>query len=753
MTDNSTITYGVKDGETVYLVNQSTNTCLAVTSGSSPDDAVVGMAPYDGSQGQQWTRSGDQWLWGGNSSYCLEPISGTNKVGLGNTSNSSASWVYDESERILLGSYALDVPWTEPRTQVTLYPMHDGLNQKWWFESLETKEPEYLISQSTTTCLAVRRGSMPSDAEVGLLKCNGSKEEGWFPFGGSWQWAGNRSYCLGPDYSTRDVKLEDSSNSTAIWTWDEAERFRIGSYALDVPWEEPRTKVWLYSPHNGLNQKWWKFSELKTIPEGAPPAVYPFPGSDETTYKQEIARGIINDMSSKSDPLPYPRDVATFPGTVDASTPRITKKVTLDLSVLGQDRDFRMTVPKDWQLTDLYLPAGDVCQVILPETLSEAQALQITVRIGAQTDWLQPNSSNVINGQYKRMPIVSEVFDVKPGVNEIRSQYGGNIIFMFSEGEHFTVDVDVTNVVEAPYYRYGQTSNAEWETIKMRDAPQTIMESDKCVVVLATKDARKVTNPDELMSRYDEIMGMLNYAAGFDESEAPPRGKQWLVNDTQITVGAAHSGFPLMFWRLYFNMGDNRTPYDWVSWHELGHNYQQWQYWSYAYGSESTVNLFSLYIQEQLFDSDRLEEQNSYVTAADKVDNGMTFDEGDVWDQLVFLMEIKHAFPVGWEMFRQLNRTTRALSDDEAKYLAQDHQRQIDHVYKNLSKSVGYDLVLTYERWGLSLSQEAKDEIEQLGLEKAPGDLSHRAAGKPSQVTDVSDAQMYTPCVILQRKV
>nr|XP_027232377.1 uncharacterized protein LOC113823862 [Penaeus vannamei] len=71
-----------------------------------PDDAVVGMAPYDGRQGQQWTRSGDQWLWGGNSSYCLEPISGTNNVGLGNTSNSSASWVYDESERIVLGSDA-----------------------------------------------------------------------------------------------------------------------------------------------------------------------------------------------------------------------------------------------------------------------------------------------------------------------------------------------------------------------------------------------------------------------------------------------------------------------------------------------------------------------------------------------------------------------------------------------------------------------------------------------------------------------
>ncbi|XP_063592925.1 uncharacterized protein LOC134770012 [Penaeus indicus] len=736
----------LKDGEATYLIHQNSNTCLSVTEGSSPEDAVVSMAKCANIQNQQWIKSSGQWLWGENTAYCLVPVDGRNNVGLGDAKSSTISWVFDEDERIRLGSDALEVPWQEPRTKVVLNPQNDNLSQKWWIDAVNS-EPEFLINQSSNTCVGVRSGSKPSDAVVGMMQNSGDKEQMWFTVGNSWQWGGNRAYCLAPDYNTRSVKLEDTASSTASWYMDDAERFRIGSDALDVPRPEPRTTVILYYPNDGLHQKWWKFSDLKAGLEEAKPAVYPFPGSDETTYKQELTRGLLNELGSKSEPLLYPRDVATFPGTVGSSTPRVTRKVTLDLSVLGQNRDFRMTVPKDWQLTDLYLAEGDVCQVILPETLSEAQALQITVRIGAHTDWLQPNSPNVSNKYFRRMPKVSEVFDVKPGVNEIRSQYGGNLIFVFSEGENFTVDVDITNVVEAPYYRYGQTSNAEWDTIKMKDAPQTLMESDKCVVVIATTDARGIASPGELMSRYDEIVEMLNYAAGFDESEMPPRGKQWLVNDAQITAGSAHAGFPAMFWRVYYNMADNRTPYDWVSWHELGHNYQQRPYWAGVYGVESTVNLFSLYIQEKLFNSDRLEEQNSYATAADKVDNGMTFDEGDVWDQLVFLMEIKHAFPEGWEMFRQLNRTTRALSDDEAKYLTEDHQRQIDHVYKNLSKSVGYDLVLTYDRWGLSLSQEAKDEIEQLGLEKAPGDLSHRPTKKPSQVTDMSDAQMYTPCV------
>ncbi|XP_042857641.1 uncharacterized protein LOC122243947 [Penaeus japonicus] len=739
----------LRDGEAAYLINQSSKTCLGVTGGSNPDDAVVSMMTCVNSQKQQWIKAGGQWLWGGNKCYCLVPIDGTNNVGLGDANSSKASWVYDEAERMTLGSDTLDVPWQEPRMNVILSPQNNDLNQKWWIEAEAANlEPEFLINQSSNTCIGVRSGSGPSDAIVGMMKNSGRKEQQWFPVDNSWQWGRNRAYCLSPDYNTRSVKLEETASSTASWYMDDAERFRIGIDALDVPRPKPRTKVILYYPNDGLHQKWWKFSDLKANLEGAKPAVYPFSGSDETTYKEELTRGLLNELGSKSEPLLYPRDVATFPGTVDSNTTRVSKKVTLDLSVLGQNRDFRMTVPQDWQATDLYLAEGDICQVILPETLSEAQALQITVRIGAHVDWLQPNSPNVANKRFTRMPIVSEAFDVKPGVNEIRSQYGGNLIFVFSEGENFTVDVDVENVVEAPYYRFGQTSNAEWEIVKMRDAPHAVLETDKCVVVVATGDARKLTSPEELMSRYDEIIGMLNYAAGFDESEDPPRGKFWLVNDAQITAGSAHAGFPAMFWRIYYNMADDRTPYNWVSWHELGHNYQQGPYWSRAYGVESTVNLFSLYIQEKLFDEDRLEEQNSYVTAADKVDNGMTFDEGDVWDQLVFLMEIKHAFPMGWEMFRQLNRTTRALSDDEAKYLTQDRQRQIDHVYKNLSKSVGYDLVLTYERWSLDLSQEAKDEIQQLGLDKAPGDLSHRPTKTASQISVVSDNQMYTPCLI-----
>lgn len=329
------------------------------------------------------------------------------------------------------------------------------------------------------------------------------------------------------------------------------------------------------------------------------------------------------------------------------------------------------------------------------------------------------------------MPSVTETFNLVPGENKIRSQYGGHLIFMFSEGENFTVDAEVKNVVEASYFMLGETTVSQWQDELKKATPYSLLETDKVVALVATSDAKNVTDPDNLMNRYDEIISLLNYAAGFDDTEPPPRGKFWLVNDMQITAGSAHAGFPAMFDRTYYDMASENTPYDWVTWHELGHDYQQMSYWEGAYGSESTVNLYSLYIQKQLFDEDRLEQQNDYNRAADDVDAGMTFDEADVWEKLVFLMEIKFYFPEqGWEMFRQLRKITRALTDEEAQTLASDGQLQIDHPYKNLSKIVGSDLINTYNRWSIKISQAAQDEISALGLPKAPADLSHRTQKK-----------------------
>ncbi|XP_068240368.1 TRPM8 channel-associated factor 3-like [Palaemon carinicauda] len=590
-------------------------------------------------------------------------------------------------------------------------------------------EADFLISQSALTSLTVLKGSGPSDTKIGLANCSGKTEQQWFHDGDNLLWGGNPSYCLIPKYKNNSVTLGDPASSLG-WNHDKKSRFvpKRGYEAMDVPWVEPRIVVELYPLDDEETEKWWTFTELKAVLDGALPAKYPVSVTDETTYIQEMARTICNWFAPPDAPLPYKRDVETFPGLVSLDAPRITRNLVLDLSVLGQSRDFRMIITKDWQATNLYIPPDEMVEVILPQSLTSERAAQIQVRVSAHTDRLEPSSYNVIeDGEFFRMPLISETFDLAPGTTKIRSQFGGHLIFTFSDGESFLVYIKVRNMVEAPYFRLGETTKEQWAQELKKGAPYTLLESDQVVVLVATSDAQNIADPDKLMNRYNEIIDMLNYSAGFDETEVPPRGKFWLVDDKQITNGGAHNGFPAMFDSTYFNLGSEETPYDWVSWHELGHNYQQSEYWADAYGIESTVNLYSLYIQRQLFDEDRLEIQGDYNRAADHIDAGMTFAEADVWEQLVFLMEIKWAFPhKDWEMFRQLRKITRALSKEDAEVLTSKKQNQYDHVYKNLSKIVGSDLINTYNRWSLKISQEAQDEIAALGLPKAPGDLSHR---------------------------
>ncbi|ROT63231.1 hypothetical protein C7M84_018885 [Penaeus vannamei] len=593
--------------------------------------------------------------------------------------------------------------------------------------SSSREEQIFLISQAEDACLAVVSGSTPEDAVVGLASVSNSKEKLWYNCGGQWQWGGDRSFCLAQVPGKPTVGLARSCSSRAKCRLDGEGRMALGSAMLTVP-PGGSTRVILCPKMNIKHQKWWTAADLKSNLQELKSAVYPFPAKDAAAYKNEIVRGFLNQIAPLSEPLPFPRDVATFPGAVDSATPRVSRTIALDLSELGQASNLRMTSPRDWQATDLYVAAGDVFQVVLPEDLPPKQARQITIRIGAQCDKLQLSSINVKNSHMKRMPIITEEFTANPGTNHFRSQYGGNLIFTFEDGEFFTAEAEVHNVVEAPYFRLSQTSADEWEVSRARGAPQAVLESDKVVLVVRSSDASELPCPDELMKRYDYVVDKMNFLAGFSLDDPPPRGKFWLVNDLQIIGGSAHAGFPLMFDFHFYNLASLDMPHHWCVWHELGHNYQQGFFWSNVYGSEATANLFSLFVQEQLFGTDRLKENGDYQKAADAIDSGQYFKDCSSWHKLVFLMEIKHAFPdKGWEMFRRLHQRTRRLSEQEAERLASDRQLQLDYVYRNLSKIAESDLILTFQRWGFCVSQEAHEEVQGLGLEKAKADLSLRA--------------------------
>ncbi|XP_064085960.1 uncharacterized protein LOC135201043 [Macrobrachium nipponense] len=755
-----------------YLINQHTLTCLTVMDSNGPDDATIELSPFTGGINQQWLVNGKQWHWMGNRSYCLLANEKKGAVRLGELKKNVTSWNFNESGFLKTKSKVLQASLEEPQTRVTLAAKSGGQHQKWWKlsevraalkvtqltdarypealvkiaeqispgdescslfheedgvssflhegQGILTEDKEYLVNQSTHTCLAVLSG--PLDAVIGLAPYNGNSNQQWLVCDGTWRWAHNHSLCLAPDFDENCLRLVSTGDEDPKWDLDKEGFFMNGSHAVGISEDDDPSRLSLQPKLGVKTQKWWTLSGLKSY---VGLQLYPLPVNDIETYRQEINRGIINSLTPLIKPLPHPRDVGHYPGSVPAAVPRTNFLCVLKANTVQQRENIRMRAPKDWQATNMYVVAGDIFIIVLPDDLPSSQAKQISVKVGAQTDRLKPTLPKIQNHGFKRMPIVSEDFYVNPGINFFRSQYGGNLIFLYEGEESFTVTAEVQNVVESPHYILGVTNEEEWERMRTLNTPFCVLESNKVVLVVPTSRATEIPDIDVLLQRYDDIIEKMEDLSGFSEGDPPPQGKQWLVDDIQITAGSAHAGFPIMFQHQFNDLTLTKTPYSWAVWHEIGHNYQQRQFWSHAYGSESTVNLFSLYIQEKLEADDRLKSQNKYKPTSRAVDDGLTLEGADCWQKLIFMMEIKHAFPDhGWDIFRHLNRVTRTLEKKEADSLKARRQRQYDHAYRTMSKQVGSDLIRHYERWSVPVSENAREEIESLGLPKAPANLS-----------------------------
>ena len=132
---------------------------------------------------------------------------------------------------------------------------------------MDTEEyvgPEYLISQSTHTCLTVINGRSVCNAIIGMSKCHGGLNQQWFHKNGQLLWGGDQSLCLSKGKSGK-LCLAPHDSQRELWIRNTQNQFILGSLALDVPWRSPRTKVHLYPKHSGSNQKWWIFSQLKAL--------------------------------------------------------------------------------------------------------------------------------------------------------------------------------------------------------------------------------------------------------------------------------------------------------------------------------------------------------------------------------------------------------------------------------------------------------------------------------------------------------
>lgn len=494
--------------------------------------------------------------------------------------------------------------------------------------------------------------------------------------------------------------------------------------AMDVG-SGPSLHLWGF--HGNSNQRWSSTAEAAQLVAANQDVTvsYPISISDVDAIALEDSRDRLNRAVPADQPLPVNREVSQYPGIVPADAPRVSKTLDFDRR-FNHGEHLRAGAPvRNWQSTGLYAPAGQVLTVTLANA-SEADLEGVFLLINEHTDTLDASKHNVkSSGEIKRFSSVTRRYALKPGTQILRSQYGGQIVLESRHNADLTLQVAIDGAVQAPHFVAGQTSLSDWQETRNALAPWATLEGSRAVLIVPSEKVRNLDDPEALLQGYDYVVMVHDYLSGLDPYDSnplhqPQTGKHRFVEDIQISAGSAHAGFPMMFGPYYDLSREGYATSDWVIWHELGHNYQQRCLWSYRYGTEVTVNLFSLFAQELFTQRSRLVENNNYSAAIALLNDASVSDKwgtASVWEKLVFLMQIKHAFPQqGWSLYQQLNRYFRELPQNEADAICASGQRQWDEFYIQMSRLSGHDLIGHFEKWTIPVSADAKAEVAALGL-------------------------------------
>lgn len=180
------------------------------------------------------------------------------------------------------------------------------------------------------------------------------------------------------------------------------------------------------------------------------------------------------------------------------------------------------------QSTSLYAPSAENITIEVPAGVS---GLQYQIGMGYE---LLPNTLR------KRYENVVKRGNLEPGTNVVMSNFGGYIYICYPPDQVPAGDITVTVSGAVPSYDYikGETDRADWvNTMQERAAlvatPSesadsmaflmwTEIISDKVIITAGVKEMSEMTNPDEILDHYSNIVDAFYRFAGLDPTNQPP---------------------------------------------------------------------------------------------------------------------------------------------------------------------------------------------------------------------------------------
>ena len=395
-----------------------------------------------------------------------------------------------------------------------------------------------------------------------------------------------------------------------------------------------------------------------------------------------------------------------FPGPVLPNAPRITRTLTLDATTTGVPEQLAYGAPNEpvWRSTGLYAAPGELVEVTVP---ARATTAGLRVQIGIHTDTLWEADA------WTRLPRIVATRPLESPTTRIASGFGGPIFITVPVGTSLgELEVTIANAVAMLTFEPGDT----WPTDladRPHPAPWAELAGSSFILHVPTADALAVTEPTTLMTLWDRIQDQNAWLAGLPTTR--PRAERFVV-DRQISAGWMHSGYPMMaHLESTTELLTLTAPTPVGAWgplHELGHNHQNLD-WVLPNTTESSVNLWSVYISEEVLSLDRDLAHPDLAPAhrAARIDAWLAGTDRDwsVWMALETYLQLQEAF--GWDLYHRLFARYFTLAPNERP--ATDEAR-LQTFITLASLESGRDLSAFFAAWGLVADPTTLDAIDHL---------------------------------------
>ena len=386
-----------------------------------------------------------------------------------------------------------------------------------------------------------------------------------------------------------------------------------------------------------------------------------------------------------------------FPGSVAEDAERISSYVVIEGDAI---------VPKAWQSTGLYAPAGEVITAA-----SEARGWE--VRIGAHKDKLWHKD------KWSRWPEITMQRPIgAEAETQLASPFGGLIYLVpTAKAERITTGFVINGAVEAPFFDLdNEESRADWKRRRNAPAPWGELACDGVVLTLPAGALRTLEDPTELMSFWSSAMAC--YPELLGEPLHPTGRPERLVEDLQISAGWMHSGYPVMTHgaddkdhSAAADLAKLEAEGNWGYFHEFGHNAQGPE-WTFQGTTEVTCNLFSLFLGERMagiepWENTWLVKQRGQL--APYLEAGADFEQ---WKKKPGLALLSYALvqrEFGWEPF-----ASAIASYNDGGPAPKNDADERDQWMIRLSRAIDRDLGPYFQAWGIPTSESARAEIAGL---------------------------------------